>query len=455
MRVGARRRDSLALRLALGAGAVLALLALATAFFLSWAFRQTETDFFRQRLDSHLDALVVAADLSDAGPDSPLAQPAPGALGDLRFDQPKSGWYWRISDGGRTILRSPSLWDEDLPDAEWEGQGTRSWGFVQGPGGKRLLAVGQDVVASEGGPSMRLLVAADAKEIERASEAFDRMLWLATVALSLALALGSAVQIRLGLAPLRRLRGELAALRSGRVARLPSGGHPAEVAPLIEEMNAVLDADADLVERARSHVGNVAHAMKTPLAVISAELSRGASADFQQLRARTEELRRLVERHLAKAHAEAAADRPVRGGCPAAPPTIDVLSALRRISGERIVLEEELDMEAFFQGDEGDLQEIVGNLAENACKWASSRVRVRLFEAEGGLRLVVEDDGPGMEEEFAAKATERGARLDERVPGSGLGLSIVLDLVEVLGGSLAFGRSEWGGLRAEVSIPRR
>jgi signal transduction histidine kinase len=231
-----------------------------------------------------------------------------------------------------------------------------------------------------------------------------------------------------------------------------TGRYPREVAPLAAAMNGVLDNDVELIERARTHVGNLAHGLKTSLAIVAAELD--GAADRQVLQQQVRVMRRLIEHHLGRAAAVAGAGRALGVAVPVRAVTEAIADALRRVFADR-KLEIEIDMAAdtVFRGQREDLEEIVGNLMENGCKWATRRVRVSARPEGDSLVLTIEDDGPGMASGRAAEAARRGKRLDEKGSGWGLGLSIVSDLVDVNGGAIDFSRSPLGGLAVRVRLP--
>lgn len=427
---------SLTGRLVLGALVWLALMLGGGGWFLAAAFRETVEQQFEHRLDGLLRAMIAAIEVRPDG--VALTRP----LGEPRFDQIFSGWYWQISGIDGAPLRSRSLWDARLP--AHPGSGERQTHHSIGPRGESLLLVERDLDFD--GRRLHVLIAGDLDEVEEAVRRFDLLLAGGLGLLGLGLVAAVLIQVRYGLRPLRRLAADLDGIRDGTRARL-AGDHPREVVPLVEAMNAVLDHDAALIERARTHVGNLAHGLKTPLSILKAE------APDPAVLVQIETMRRLIEHHLARAAAAAGPGRVV--SVAVAPVVEEMRAALSRIHASRdVVIETIVSPDALFRGERQDLEEILGNLADNACKWARSSVRLSAANADRALRLTVEDDGPGLSPEQAAAAARRGARLDEMAPGWGLGLSIVADLVGLYGGALAFGASELGGLRVAVTLPR-
>ena len=261
------------------------------------------------------------------------------------------------------------------------------------------------------------------------------------------------MQVVVGLTPLFAMRREVAGVRQGKAQRL-AGAYPRELAPLASELNALLDHNQEVVERQRTHVGNLAHALKTPISVMLAEADRDPSPLAAVVDRQAEAMRRQVEHHLRRARAAARSQ-----GSGERTPVAEVLDELSRtleriFQARGVDIDWEADDGLAFLGERQDLQEIAGNLLENACKFCHGRVRVNAEPAAPGrLQLTVEDDGPGLDEAQGAEVLKRGARLDESAPGSGLGLSIVDELARAYGGSLTLSRSGLGGLRVDLDLP--
>jgi signal transduction histidine kinase len=412
-------------------------------------------------------ALRQLADGLERAEDGSLRLARPPA--EPRFQEPLGGLYWQIAAEppapGGVVLRSRSLWDTALrlpPDPLRTGEVHQH--LIPGPGGASLLAVERHLAlpASLGGGGVRAVVAVDQAELHAAGRAFAAELAPSLALLAAILLAAAWVQVSVGLRPLDLLRRRLAAVRAGQEARLGAAGFPDEVRPLAAELDTLLDAQQQALARARARAADLAHGLKTPLAVLAADAAelreRGEGDLAGEIEALAGGMRRHVERELARARAAGGA----AAGRWAAPAAVArrVVDVLRRTPRGRelawaIDIPEDLNMEA----DAQDLAEILGNLAENAAKWA--RGRVRLAGGGDGARtgavvLAVEDDGPGIPEGEAEAALARGGRLDATKPGAGLGLAIVGDLLEAYGGSLALCRSEaLGGLRAEVRLPGR
>lgn len=458
---------SLRLRLLVVGGASI-LLALALAGFgLVLLFERHVERRVALELETHLRQLIDGLERAQDGALQLARLPA-----EPRFQEPLGGLYWQIAEeppppggGAAAVLRSRSLWDEILrlpPDPL--GSGEVHQHTIPGPSGASLLALERRVAlpASLGGGSLRVAVAMDRAEISAAGHAFAAELAPSLAVLAAFLIAAAWVQVTVGLRPLGELRRRLGAVRAGREARLGAAGFPDEVRPLAAELDHLLDAQDEALARARARAADLAHGLKTPLTVLAADAvqlrARGEGGIAEEIEAVTETMRRHVERELARARAARAGS----GGHQAAPAPVarQVVGVLRRTPrGQALAWDIDIPADLVMDADAQDLAEILGNLAENAAKWARSRVRLegrRDEAAAGTVVLAVEDDGPGIPEDEADRALARGERLDATKPGSGLGLAIVADMLEALGASLRLGRSEsLGGLRAEVRLPGR
>lgn len=411
---------------------------------LALAFRSTVEQEFRNRLEAMLNAMIAATEI---GSDGTVVVVRP--LGDPRFDQVFSGWYWQVTEPGGRMVRSRSLWDSVIAPVDGGTQlHTRR---ITGPHGEPLLVVERDLRFPDASGPVHLLVAADLDEVSAGVRRFDLLLMASLGLLGLGMAVAVVIQVRYGLWPLRVMAADLQAVRDGERTRL-AGRYPREVAPLAAAMNSVLDNDVELIERARTHVGNLAHGLKTSLAIVTAELD--GAGDRKVLLEQVRVMRRQIEHHLGRASAAAGAGRALGVPVPVRAVVEAVTGALARVFADRtLAFEIDVAADVAFRGQREDFEEIVGNLLENACKWAARRVRVSARDAEDCLVVSVEDDGPGMTPEQAAEAARRGKRLDEKAPGWGLGLSIVSDLVDMNGGELDFARGPLGGLRVTVRLP--
>lgn len=464
-----RRTHSLATRLFLSATAWVVLVLILTGIVLSSVYKRSVERAFDRRLNFYLRTLIAeaAAPVEDSGDksDKGSERSAP-SLGEPLFELPLSGWYWRMArtDGNKTEVRaSRSLWDATLPSLEEEGveldQSGVRLGYVPGPENQHLRMVERPVDLGIEGKYLAA-VAGDATEIDEETRAFNIYLAVTFAALTVGLLLTTIFQVRFGLKPLKRISSSLAAIRSGHAERL-EGDFPREIAPLARETNALLDANRAIVERARTHVGNLAHAIKTPLSVIVNEASAHRGDPFAaKVLDQTEIMRSQVAHHLERARI-AARVQTIGTVTEVAPVVAALCRTMEKIHRDRdVAIDVEVQDGARFRGERQDLEEMAGNLIDNACKWARQRVFVEVLvqpaagsASEPVLRVVVDDDGPGLSPAERMQVARRGQRLDETKPGSGLGLSIVTDLAALYGGSLTLGAAPIGGLRAELALP--
>jgi signal transduction histidine kinase len=461
---------SLATRLFLSATAWVVLILVITGIVLSTVYKRSTERAFDRRLNFYLRTLIAEAaqpdDPADKSDKSDRSDRSVQSLGEPLFELPLSGWYWRMArtDGDKPEVRaSRSLWDASLPKLEDQGieldQSGVRLGYVIGPENQHLRMVERPVDLGTEGKYLAT-VAGDATEIEDETWAFNTYLAVTFAALTVGLLLTTIFQVRFGLAPLKRISNSLADIRSGQAERL-EGEFPEEIAPLARETNALLDANRAIVERSRTHVGNLAHAIKTPLSVIVNEAGANRGDPFaNKVLEQADIMRDQVAHHLERARI--AARVTVIGTVTEVTPVVEALArTMEKIHRDRdILIDSEIQSGAKFRGERQDFEEMVGNLVDNACKWASQKVFIEVLQelTPGGaldptLRIIVDDDGPGLSPEQRTQVARRGQRLDETKPGSGLGLSIVTDLAALYGGSLTLGAAPIGGLRAELALP--
>lgn len=413
---------------------------------LSYAFRSAAQDAFDARLSSLVAVLIGLVDTRSNG-ELELARP----LGDPQFEQVYSGWYWLVADETNARLRSRSLWDLtlDIPAAPLAA--TPSITSARDPLGREIRVAAQRVILPGKSAPVTFVVTGDLASLRAEIRHFDFVLRIALGALGVGLLLAVLVQIRFGLRPLERLASEIEAVRTGRSDRLPAL-ETEELDDVVAEVNSLIAHNRRVVERARSSASDLAHALKTPLAVMKS-LETDEDGAARERSAQLAAMERIVTRHLARASAAG----PGRVAPISLAPIVDEISrGLARVHAHRkLEINNEIRREASYPADREDLEELLGNLIENACKWAARCVRVSDHEDDDRLVIVIEDDGPGMPAEQAKHATDRGVRFDQRASGSGLGLAIVTDLVTLYEGELTLSQSDLGGVRAQVALPLR
>jgi len=438
---------SLALRLALAAGLWVAGGLGAVAWLVTGiAVRQIEAAF-DARLSGLLDAAVAAA-VTDAEGRVVVARAPAGA----DFERPFSGAYWQITAPDGSLATSRSLWDQTLPAATsgHEGVVLRD---VSGPRDEMLRVAERDLLLPGATGTAHVAVALSRTEVEVEIDRLRALLLLTFSLLGMGLVAGVVAMVVAGLAPLRRVSQALAEIRDGRREQLAIEA-PSEIAPLVVQLDELIAANRVTVERARSHVGNLAHAVKTPLAVLRNALDQDRP-DIETARAEASGLERLVQHHLARARTSALAK--ANAGMSVAPFVIaeEIANALRRIFVDRgvsIVVEGERG--AYVRADPQDLTEMLGNLMENACKWAHGKVLVSVVATDSKVLVTIIDDGPGLPKAERDAVIGRGVRLDERKPGSGLGLGIAAELAALHNGKLEISVAPSGGVAATLHLQR-
>lgn len=488
MRAGLAHPIPLRVRLLLGTLIWMAGALVAAGFVLNGLFRDHVMRQFQEQLVVQLDLLAAGVMWPQGG----LLTLQSTAL-DPRFDTPVSGLYWQVQVPGQPAqLRSRSLWDADLPDLTANASsatqshpsssgtstvsGTPRMPYVQGelvvrtlqgPDQRPVLYV-QRLVSVQGDPERQvwLGVAGDLGSTQAALQQWRKVLVLFLGILFVSLALAAVVQVYLGLAPLRRLHTSMVQLGQGRIQRI-EGHYPIEIQPLIDDFNRVLEANEHMLVRARHQAGDLAHALKTPLTIMQTAVQNSRDkgdlpADLDHtLTTQLTALNEQVQWQLKRARRAALVGAP-HLRTPIVPALESVLRVLRKVYAQRQleficlpVAHDASPDDLCFQGELQDLQEMVGNLLDNACKWADHRVQCRVMAHDTRHVVIqIDDDGPGVSPDQYEHVVQRGRRADESVPGTGLGLSIVSELAHVHGGSLTLHSSELGGLQVRLILPR-
>ena len=442
------------LRLRLIAGGIVAILVALTiaGAGLTLMFERHVTRTIADDLDIHLKQLIAGIDID---PQGSLIMSRPPA--DPRFADPLSGLYWQVTDDRGQLLRSRSLWDTTLAlPVDALSAGERHHHEVLGPAKARLLVAERSVVLTIAGRRMpvRVAAAADLARVSAVAADFARDLAMALGILGLVLAIATSIQVGLGLRPLDALRRGVAEIRSGRRQHLPAAV-PAEVRPLVEEVNALLDAQEQEIERSRSRAADLAHGLKTPLAALAADAARlrerGEATIAQDIEAVGDAMSRQVDRELARARVRGAMRHRAGVSTELAALVRSLVATLSRTpAGRRVTFDSQIDETLRMPLDRTDLAEVLGNLLENAARHAATQVRI-LADPAAGPSVVIEDDGPGIAPEQRLRMLERGARLDRRGDGAGLGLAIVQDVLGAYGWRLELGNSESGGLKTTIA----
>ena len=441
-------RNSLAGRLVVGAATIMIVGLIAGSFLLPQLYRSAIERRFDTELRYDLDALIAGIREEESGGIT-VESPLP----DARYANHLSGWYWQIERGTTLVAYSPSLEAYRIAGGAPPVRGENRFDNLEGPQAQQLRVVRRLVGFGDPPRDIVLLVAGDRREMEEDIAEFTLTIVLSLGGFTLVLLFMVFLQVRYGLKPLRGIPDALADIRTGRSDRL-TGQFSTEVEPLAREINALLDHNAQVVERARTHVGNLAHALKTPLAVLANEAKSPTGDLGGTVGAQTEIMRQQVEHHLARARLAARAG--ILGARTSVMPVLEglqrTLEKVYRADGVRLIVSGPADLA--FRGERQDLEEMLGNLLDNACKYSNGLAEARVEKIGERFRVIVEDDGPGIPPEQRRSALKRGVRLDETAPGSGLGLAIVADIAEIYGGTVELGQSkELGGLGVTVELP--
>lgn len=435
--------------------AIIALIVISTV--IGSLYREASERGFDSVLSAHLFNLIGSVGATPSG------QLSGGPdLGDLRFLQPNSGWYWSVEPVTPSLtgtLHSPSMTasvaSPSIAEVPFDSSFQRSY-LVDGIAGEELEVIEAEFVLGGENRVARFRVMGNRSDLQAEISGFNRRLFTYLGLFGLGMVAINVGAILLGLRPLRQVGEALAQVQEGNALRL-DGPFPSEIAPLAEETNALIDNNRRIVERSRTQVGNLAHSLKTPIAVLVNEGRALGGEKGRLIAGQAEAMQHQVEHYLKRARM-AAQRESVVFRAPVGAVVRRLARVMEKLGGDKALSLRLPEAEIVFAGEREDLEEIVGNLLENAMKWASGKVilsveRVAEDNAAGrDFTITIEDDGPGIPEERAREVLERGRRLDETKPGSGLGLAIVTELVKEYGGEVALGRSGLGGLRATVRL---
>jgi signal transduction histidine kinase len=451
------RIKSLAIRLFLASAGWGLVLLVVAGILLSGIYRASVERNFDERLHVYLKSLIASVEWSEQGEILRV-----GNVGEPRFETLFSGWYWQIRKaeaGAPASFTSPSLWIEQLALPSEAGIASDAQGIseadIRGPEQEPLRIIERRISFADSSTAYSFAVAGNRREVEQDVAAFRNSVIWALGLLGAAMAATALFQVRYGLRPLQTIRAQLSDIRAG-TARHLTGVFPSEIDSLAHELNALIDANSAIVERARTHVGNLAHALKTPLSVITNEVGNARTPLARKVAEQTAIMRDQIARHLERARM-AARSSLIGVTTDVRPVKLALARTMEKIHGRRAIsVHVACPENAVFSGEKQDFEELAGNIIDNACKWAGSRVSAAV-EISGRehkkLRLVVDDDGPGLTAAERSEVLRRGARIDESTPGSGLGLAIVAELVQLYSGRLSLSASPSGGLRVEVELP--
>ena len=445
------RRGSIATLLFMLSAVWLIVALVATAFLLTELYSRALDTSLTETLEFHVETLTDLTLLSDTPKSDGIK------VADPRFDRTGSGWYWAIrNDSGELLNFSNSYVGmvlNSLPGA-FDATNTKT-AIITDPFNIKIRVIEREVKVND--VPLHIMVTGSLDEILQLVDEFRGQTLIVLGAVAIMLAVMSTIVARIALRPVQKLRREVEQVREGEAASL-SGIYPKELAPLSEEINELLRSNTQIIERARNQVGNLAHGLKTPLAVLRNEAAANAKTPLAKVvNSETEKMTQLVTTYLDRARI-AARSAVVGKKADATHVMLRLTRVMQKLNPRVTIAMARPDASLpWFRGDEGDLEEMAGNLLDNACKWAKSSIGVTLLAernaSASNLLIKVEDDGAGLTDEEAQKVLRRGVRLDEKTPGSGLGLDIVKELVDVYGGSLQLKRSVLGGLLCELRLP--
>lgn len=421
------------------------------AWFLSLSYRESVQNNLLERLTANLYNIMGSITPDEKGELSGRPD-----LRDSRFQAFRSGYYWSVNNdsGAPGGLASNSLGNGRIvpqystaPDSDFQ----RNFHAVD-EAENRLIGIEAQAFLGEGDVLYTFLITGNLSEVDAQVSQFVRRLLLVLALFALGFVLVTYFIVRIGLSPLRDATQRLTDIRDGHADRL-DGNFPLEIQPLIDETNSLIASNKSIIERARTQVGNLAHSLKTPLAVLRNEAVKASPAIRKLIEEQVTLMQGQVQTYLDRARISA------RSGTITS--RTDVKPAIERLARVMAKLNPQLEIETdfhgqekvWFAGEQQDFEEMVGNLLENACKFARKRIEISARIDMPHLVITIEDDGKGMSDAEAEKALKRGTRLDESLPGSGLGLSIVKDIASEYGGTLSLGKAEMNGLSARLNLP--
>lgn len=441
-----RQKGSVSRRMIVIATAWILLLLVGGGIALDRVLTSAITRNFDDQLDYLLNSMIVSAELGPGG-EVVLNR----ELADQRFLEPNSGAYWQISGNGFEPFPSRSLWDRRLRVNERHDDLDLHI-YDSGEFAETRLRIAERDLKLPGSPvRWRFQVAQSRDELDAQITALRRTLVRSFALLGLGLIIMVGLQTWYGLLPLRRVRSEIARLRAGRSKRIDES-MPTEIAPLVEELNALVEHNDRQAEEARRHAGNLAHALKTPLSVIMNAAAAGQPDLAASVIREARTMRRQIDHHLARARAVGR-----RGSAHSRAPVWPSVEAVERAVSRlypQVRIDTDGPKDLFAHIERQDLDEILGNLVENAAKYGGGSVFVTVAVEAGFVEILVEDDGAGIPEADRIRIFDRGVRLDTGKPGTGLGLAIVRDVAEIYGGTVSLEESEdLGGLLVRLRLP--
>jgi len=418
-----------------------------TAIVLVINHRDHTAHHYDQHVRMHMEELMGASQFGADGRFKLAFSPS-----DPRYQDPYSGWYWEVKQSGKALARSPSLGDYTLFLGDIKPTPELTVHNIKGPQQQPLRAHVVEMDVDPDQAPLVLLATSPTLGIKEDVAEYSNHIIFSFVILGIGLLLAVVLQVRVALKPLKAIGAQISDIRAGNATRL-SEHQLEDVQPLVNELNNLLEHNAVLVKRARNQLGDLAHSVKNPLTVINNAAREMGPEQRDMILSQTRDISRSVDHYLSRARTYGT-EKVLGSRSNVRSVTEDLVFVMRRIYQERkLEFDLVLLQDGWFKGEVQDLEEMLGNLMDNACKWAKSRVLVECSTHDGRLQIKVEDDGPGIEEQEYPNVLRRGHKLDESKPGHGQGLGIVKDIAELYGGSLELSRSDLGGLLAKLDLP--
>lgn len=443
--------NSLALRLFLSASVWIIFTLFSGGLLLSNVFRESTQKAFEDKLNFFMETLIGASRV-----DSTSSITVVSELGDPRFFRPYSGWYWQINEKSKTLVRSRSMWDQVFTldkrliggRAKFIDEALRQT-TQNNPGvsSQNLVVIQREISFPGMSTPITFMVSGNTNEFEKNISRYNNILVSSLVLLGLGLFVSVFLQVKYGLLPLEKIKNSLFKIRNGDATKLEDI-YPTEVSPLAKEINTLLDHNEKIISRAKMNVGNLAHALKTPVAVIKNHITAKKNDDV--IDSQMIVIENYINKYLQKARASATSKLKKT--------KIDITEVIKKmrqifkkINPELKIIFKSNNEKFLIAGSEDDMDEIIGNVMENACKWTKTQVIIEIFKiSKDQIKLCISDDGPGLPEKKMKEVFDRGFRLDEQTQGTGLGLNIVKDAVKNLAGSVWLEKSKFGGLKVNI-----
>ena len=440
-------RNTLAFRIITLSGIWIFIALAFTGALLVRSHREHIAQHYDAHVQLHLEELTGASEYEENGRFKLAFQPS-----DPRYRDLGSGWYWEVKQAGKTLKRSPSLGEGSLDLKDRQPTTSVVVHEISGPENKILRVHVIQIAVDPNREPLVFLATAPTGGITEDVAGYSSHMVISFIALGIGLLLAVLLQVHVALRPLKAISRRIGDIRAGRASKLPED-RLEDVQPLVDELNNLLDHNAVLVNRARNQLGDLAHSVKNPLTVIKNAAHDMEAGQRDLVLKQTTDISRSVDHYLSRARTYGT-EKVLGARSSIKTSTEDLVYAMQRIYlKHNLIYDLSCLQGCWFRGEAQDLEEMLGNLMDNACKWAKSRVRVCCGTTDGRLEITVEDDGPGIAPEEIENVMRRGHKLDESKPGHGQGLGIVKDIAALYGGSLSLARSELGGLQAKLELP--